>query len=81
MTEMIDRCRKYNACVVYLVQENGDTETDIMEILSVDSGMNRRSGLSVGTAIISMDKIFDVVLPRNTIATVTVDIKGIKLIL
>ena len=75
--DIVEKCRKYNACVVYLIQEDEGKEMDVAEILSAGSGMNRRSGLSVGTAIIDMEKIFDVILPRNTIATITVSQTGI----
>ena len=69
---IVSRCRKYNACVVYLIQETDDNEIDINRILSTQSGVNRRSGLSVGSAIVHMDQLYDVTLPRNTIATITV---------
>ena len=70
-----ERCRKYNACVVYLLQDN-EVSQEIEDILAVGTGANRRSGLSVGTATVSLDQMYDVTLPRNTIATVTIQEKG-----
>ena len=72
--ELVERCRKYNACVVYLLKQADPA--DITHLLQVEAGANRRSGLSVGTAVIPMDQIYDVTLPRNAIATVTIDDKG-----
>ena len=69
-----ERCRKYNACVLYLVKDPPSQE--VREILAVGAGANRRSGLSVGTALVSLDQMYDVTLPRNTIATVTIQDKG-----
>ena len=72
--DLVERCRKYNACVLYLVQDPPSQE--VREILAVGAGANRRSGLSVGTALVSLDQMYDVTLPRNTIATVTIQDKG-----
>ena len=72
--DLVERCRKYNACVVYLLQDQPSQE--ITEIMAVGAGLNRRSGLSVGTALVTMDQLYDVTLPRNTIATVTIQDKG-----
>ena len=72
----MDRCRKYNACVIYLVHGEEDNEVDAEEILTVEAGMTRRSGLSVGTALVTMDQLYEVTMPRNTIATVTISDKG-----
>ena len=72
--DLVERCRKYNACVLYLVQDPPSQE--VKEILAVGAGANRRSGLSVGTALVSLDQMYDVTLPRNTIATVTIQDKG-----
>ena len=71
---IVDRCRKYNACVIYLVHEEEDVETE--EILAVEAGVTRRSGLSVGTALVTMEQLYEVTMPRNTIATVTISDKG-----
>ena len=71
---IVDRCRKYNACVIYLVTE--DNEVDTEEILAVEAGMTRRSGLSVGTALVTLEQLYEVTMPRNTIATVTISDKG-----
>ena len=70
----MDRCRKYNACVIYLVHEEEEGETE--EILAVEAGVTRRSGLSVGTALVTMEQLYEVTMPRNTIATVTISDKG-----
>ena len=72
--EIVARCRKYNACVVYLISPSDPS--DLANLLQLEAGTNRRSGLSVGTAVIPMDQIYDVTLPRNAIATVTIDDKG-----
>ena len=73
---IVERCRKYNACVIYLVRGEEDNEVDTEEILAVEAGMTRRSGLSVGTALVTMDQLYEVTMPRNTIATVTISDKG-----
>ena len=73
MVTIVDRCRKYNACVIYLVHEEEDNEVETEEILAVEAGMTRRSGLSVGTALVTMDQLYEVTMPRNTIATVTIN--------
>ena len=73
---IVDRCRKYNACVIYLVHEEDDNEVETEEILAVEAGMTRRSGLSVGTALVTMNQLYEVTMPRNTIATVTINDKG-----
>ena len=74
--DLLERCRKYNACVVYLVQEPPSQELN--QLLAVGAGLNRRSGLSVGTALVRTSQMYDVTLPRNTIATVTIQDKGKK---
>ena len=72
---IVERCRKYNACVIYLVHEE-DNEVETEEILAVEAGMTRRSGLSVGTALVTMEQLYEVTMPRNTIATVTISDRG-----
>ena len=72
--DLVERCRKYNACVVYLLQDQPSQE--ITQIMALGAGLNRRSGLSVGTALVTMDQLYEVTLPRNTIATVTIQDKG-----
>lgn len=72
--DIVARCRKYNACVVYLIQDT-DNEVDVDSILSMETGANRRSGLSVGSAMVPMEMLYDIALPRNTIATITVSEK------
>ena len=47
--KILARCRKYNACVVYLISQSD--LTDLTHLLQVEAGNNRRSGLSVGTAL------------------------------
>ena len=42
---------------------------EINDILAVGAGVNRRSKLS-------LDQLYDVTLPRNTIASVTIQDKG-----
>ena len=72
--EIVARCRKYNACVVYLISPSDPS--DLANLLQLEAGTNRRSGLSVGTALVPMDQIYDVTLPRNVIATATMDDEG-----
>ena len=71
-------CRRYNACVVYLASD-ADTELDIADIRAVaEAGAaSRRAGLSVGTAVARLEAGAGAGagagLPRNTIATLTVE--------
>ena len=42
----------------------------------MEAGVTRRSGLSMGTAQVTMEQLYEVTMPRNTIATVTISDKG-----
>ena len=57
---IVDRCRKYNACVIYLVHE--DNEVEFME---VEAGVTRKLDLSVDNALVTMEQLYEVTMPSH----------------
>jgi len=78
MTDEIDEletCDEYNACILYLIEDLNDIGRAawIKNILNRENEPIRRSGLSLGTALVSAGELLEKPLPRNLVATVTLD--------